>query len=254
MEYSIQQLSRLSGVTTRALRWYDKIGLLKPSRTAASGYRYYGPGEVDRLQDILYYRALGVELAHIREYLDSPSFDRVSALRSHLSALKQERSRLDGLIRSVEHTIAAQERNEIMNDSEKFEAFKRRAVEENDRAFGRESRSLYGDAAVDAARSAVLGLTEGQYRQWDELGREIQSRLEEAVSAGKSPLGAEGRGISRLHGQWLAVAAGPYDAARHRGIAELYVLDGRFTAYYDKNVPGCARFLRDAVCRWAGQD
>ena len=51
MEYSIQELSRLSGVTTRTLRWYDQIGLLKPSRVAESGYRYYGPAEVDRLQD-----------------------------------------------------------------------------------------------------------------------------------------------------------------------------------------------------------
>ena len=59
MEYSIQALSRLSGVTTRTLRWYDEIGLLKPSRVAESGYRYYGPAEVDRLQDILYYRASG---------------------------------------------------------------------------------------------------------------------------------------------------------------------------------------------------
>ena len=60
MEYSIQVLARLSGTTTRTLRWYDQIGLLKPSRTAESGHRYYGPAEVDRLQDILYYRALGV--------------------------------------------------------------------------------------------------------------------------------------------------------------------------------------------------
>ena len=41
MEYSIHELSHLSGVTTRTLRWYDQIGLLKPSRTAESGYRYY---------------------------------------------------------------------------------------------------------------------------------------------------------------------------------------------------------------------
>lgn len=74
MEYSIQALSRLSGVTTRTLRWYDEIGLLKPSRVAESGYRYYGPAEVDRLQDILYYRALGVELARIKRCLDDPSF------------------------------------------------------------------------------------------------------------------------------------------------------------------------------------
>ena len=81
MEYSIQQLSRLSGVTTRALRWYDKIGLLKPSRVAESGYRYYGRTEVDRLQDILYYRAFGVELARIMEFLDDPAFDRLAVLR-----------------------------------------------------------------------------------------------------------------------------------------------------------------------------
>ncbi|MDY2657740.1 MAG: MerR family transcriptional regulator [Candidatus Limiplasma sp.] len=72
MEYSIQALSRLSGVTTRTLRWYDQIGLLKPARVAETGYRYYGPAEVDRLRDILYYRALGVELARIRECLDDP--------------------------------------------------------------------------------------------------------------------------------------------------------------------------------------
>ena len=77
MEYSIQELSRLSGVTTRALRWYDHIGLLKPSRVAESGYRYYGGAEVDRLQDILFYRALGVELARIKACLDDPAFDRL---------------------------------------------------------------------------------------------------------------------------------------------------------------------------------
>ena len=111
MEYSIQALSRLSGVTTRTLRWYDEIGLLKPSRVAESGYRYYGPAEVDRLQDILYYRALGVELARIKRCLDDPSFDRLAALRSHLTALEAERARLEGLIRSVRQTIGAEERN-----------------------------------------------------------------------------------------------------------------------------------------------
>jgi len=123
MEYSIQELSRLSGVTTRTLRWYDQIGLLKPSRVAESGYRYYGRAEVDRLQDILYYRALGVELARIKECLDDPSFDRLAALRNHLAALEAEQERLEQLIRSVKDTIGAEERNEIMSDEQKFEAF-----------------------------------------------------------------------------------------------------------------------------------
>ena len=121
MEYSIQALARLAGVTTRTLRWYDQIGLLKPSRVADNGYRYYGPAEVDRLQDILYYRALGVALAQIRTCLDEPSFDRLAVLRSHLTALQGERARLEQLIRSVEATIGAMERKETMEDSKKFE-------------------------------------------------------------------------------------------------------------------------------------
>ena len=145
MEYSIQELSCLSGVTTRALRWYDQIGLLKPSRVAESGYRYYGRAEVDRLQDILYYRALGVELARIKECLDDPSFDRLAALRNHLAALEAEWERLEQLIRSVKDTIGAEERNEIMSDEQEFEAFKQRAVAHNEEVYGAEIRAKYGD-------------------------------------------------------------------------------------------------------------
>ena len=250
MEYSIQELSCLSGVTTRALRWYDQIGLLKPSRVAESGYRYYGRAEVDRLQDILYYRALGVELAQIRACLDDPDFDRLSALRGHLARLEGERARLDGLIRSVTDTIHAEERNEIMSDEQEFEAFKQRAVAHNEEVYGAEIRAKYGDQEVDEANAAVMNLTQAQYREWTALGREIQERLEAAVREGVSPESEEGKEITTLHRQWLTLTGNRYDPARHRGIAELYVMDQRFTGYYDKQVPGCARFLRDAVVHW----
>lgn len=251
MEYSIQALSRLSGVTTRTLRWYDQIGLLKPSRVAESGYRYYGRAEVDRLQDILYYRALGVELAQIKECLYDPSFDRLAALRSHLAALEAERERLEKLIRSVKDTIGAEERNEIMSDEQKFEAFKQRAVAHNEEAYGAEIRAKYGDKEVDEANAAVMNLTREQYREWTNLGQEIQERLEAAVQAGLSPEDEEGKELCSLHRRWLTITGNRYDPARHRGITELYVMDERFTAYYDKQVPGCARFLRDAVIHWA---
>ena len=107
MEYSIRELANLSGVTPRTLRWYDQIGLLKPSRVSESGYRFYGPAEVNRLQDILLYRALGVELAKIKTCLDDPSYDRLAVLRNHLSALTQEQLRLERLIQSVTDTIHA---------------------------------------------------------------------------------------------------------------------------------------------------
>ena len=208
------------------------------------------PEEVDRLQDILYYRALGVELARIKECLDDPSFDRLAALRNHLAALEAEQERLKQLIRSVKDTIGAEERNEIMSDEQKFEAFKQRAVAHNEEVYGAEIRAKYGDQEVDEANAAVMNLTQAQYQEWTELGREIQERLEAAVQAGLSPKGEEGKEITALHRRWLTITGNRYDPARHRGIAELYVMDERFTAYYDKQIPGCARFLRDAVAHW----
>lgn len=251
MEYSIQELSKLSGVTTRTLRWYDQIGLLKPSRVAESGYRYYGSREVDRLQDILYYRALGVELARIRECLDNPSFDRLAVLKGHLTALEAERQKLEGLIHSLKITIRAEERNEIMNDQEKFEAFKKHVVEEHEKYYGKESREKYGDAQVDKMQETVMNLTKEQYQEWTELGQRIQGLLETAVTSQADPEEEIGREVTALHKRWLTLTGNSYDAGKHKGIAELYVADERFTEYYDRSVSGCAQFLRDAIVCWA---
>ena len=83
-----------------------------------------------------------------------------------------------------------------------------------------------------------------------DLGREIQRRLEAAVQAGFAPDGEEGREIAALHRRWLTVCGNAYDPRKHKGLADLYTADARFRAYYDREVPGCARFLRDAVWAW----
>ena len=162
-----------------------------------------------------------------------------------------ERERLEKLIRSVKDTIGAEERKEFMSDEQKFEAFKQRAVAHNEEAYGAEIRAKYGDKEVDEANAAVMNLTQEQYREWKDLGQEIQERLEAAVEGNMSPESEEGKELCVLHRRWLTITGNRYDPARHRGIAELYVMDERFTAYYDKQVPGCARFLRDAVIHWA---
>lgn len=251
MEYSIRELAQLSGLSTRTLRWYDEIGLLKPARVAESGYRYYGPAQVDRLQHILTYRALGLQLARIRECLDDPSFDRLAALRQHRKELQDRKARLELLIQSVEETIGCEERKETMNDERKFAAFKERLVAENEAAYGQEARQRYGDAAVDGANAGLLGMTREQYEAWTALDAELRRRLEDAVREGLSPDSETGRELCALHRRWLAATDRHLNAAKHKGIAELYVMDERFTAYYDRAVPGCAGFLRDAVARWA---
>lgn len=247
MEYTVKALAELAGVTPRTLRWYDQKGLLKPRRAAESGYRLYGPEEVDRLQAILFYKELGLELEAVREILDAPGFDRTAALQSHLAELKARRQRLDALILTVEKTIDEAKGGTPMSDREKFEAFKRRAVEANEEQYGKEVREKYGDEAAEGSNAKLLSMTEEEHGEWKALEAEILSALAAAVRSGEDPAGAEGRRIAELHRRWLSYTWTAYTPQAHRGVAELYTADERFTAYYDQEVPGCAAFLRQAV-------
>ena len=252
MEYTVKALAELAGVTPRTLRWYDRTGLLKPLRTTEAGYRLYGPKQLDRLQDILFYRELGLDLASIRTILDDPAFDRQAALQSHLTELKARRARLDELILTVQRTIDTIKGGTKMTDQEKFEAFKRRVVAANEAAFGQEIRQRYGDEEADRANACVLALTQEEYTAWKALGDEILQALTAAVQAGTAPAGPEGQRIAQLHRRWLSYSWEAYTPQAHAGLAELYVSDPRFTAYYDREVSGCAAFLRDAVRAYTG--
>jgi DNA-binding transcriptional MerR regulator len=83
LEYSIKSLAKLAGISTRTLRYYDEIGLLKPLRTNSSGYRIYGDKEVDILQQILFYKELELPLEQIKEIITSKDFDTKKALYNH---------------------------------------------------------------------------------------------------------------------------------------------------------------------------
>ena len=125
MEYTIQKLARLAGVSTRTLRYYDEIELLKPARLNSSGYRIYGQNEVNSLQQIMFYRELGVQLEVIREIMTTPDFDRKEALNEHLEKLVEKRNQIDLLIENVNKTIENKEGRIMMSDKEKFKGFKK---------------------------------------------------------------------------------------------------------------------------------
>lgn len=253
MEYTVKALADLAGVTPRTLRWYDREGLLKPLRVTEAGYRVYGPREVDRLQDILFYRELGLGLSAIRRILDDPAFHRLTALQSHLAELEDRKRRLERLILTVQKTIDETRGGDIMSDKEKFEGFKRRVVETNESQYGPEIRKKYGDEAVDRANACVLSLTEAEYRQWKELGEEIRTALAQAVRAGEDPAGPEGARLAALHRRWLSYSWESYTPQAHAGLGRLYTADERFTAYYDRDVPGCAAFLQNAILAYTRQ-
>ena len=135
-----------------------------------------------------------------------------------------------------------------MKDEQKFEAFKRKIVAQNEETYGQEARQKYGDDQVDQSNEVLLNLTQEQYRQWTELGQRIQTGLEQAVQAGAAPESPQGRDIVQLHRRWLSYSWEAYTPQVHCGLAQLYTADPRFTAYYDRKRSGCAAFLRDAVC------
>lgn len=134
-----------------------------------------------------------------------------------------------------------------MTDSEKFEGFKNALIEENEIRYGAEMRSKYGDDAVDQSNAMIGSMTNEQYEKWKRLEQEIRTELEQAVLGQATPDSAVGKQLTDLHRRWLSYTWSSYSPAAHKGLAQMYVCDERFTAYYDGNVPGCAAFLRDAI-------
>ena len=246
MTYSIQALARLAGISARSLRHYDEIGLLSPPRAAGNGYRVYGEAELDRLQQILFFRALGVPLAEIGRTLDTGAFDRLATLEAHLAALTARRAQLARLIKTVKNTIAAAKGEITMQDEEKFEGLKETLVRENEARYGAEVRARYGGEAVDASKEKFMHQTAAQFEAAAAQEAEIKRLLAAAVQTG-DPKGARSREVCALHKAWLCHHWPSYSPEAHRGLAETYVADERFRAYYDEAAPGGAEFLRDAL-------
>lgn len=251
MEYTVQKLGKMAGVSTRTLRYYDEIGILKPARISSSGYRIYGQAQVDRLQQILFYRELGVSLESIRDIVTAPSFDGAAALREHREKLLEKREQLDRLIANVEKTIAVTEGRIIMSNKEKFEGFKQKMIDDNEKKYGKEIREKYGEETVNQSNQRFKNMTEEQYAEMEKLGNEVLETLEAAVATG-DPAGELAQKTADLHRQWLSYSWGSYSKEAHAGLAQMYVDDERFTAYYDKKQPGSAVFLRDAILIYTG--
>lgn len=250
MEYSISELSKLAGVSTRTLRYYDEIGLLKPSRISDTGYRYYGANEVSVLQQILFYRERGFELKTIRNIIYDNEFDMLKAMEEHLIELEKQKADTERLIQTVKKTIQHMKGKCVMSDKEKFQALKNRMVAENEEKYGQEARKKYGDDQVDASNRNWMNLSEDKLGRWQELDREIIERLEAAIHDELREDSEEAKAIAELHKEWLMISVPNYSREMHRGIAAMYVADERFTKYYDKNTKGCAKLLYEAVKKW----
>jgi DNA-binding transcriptional MerR regulator len=253
MEYTVNKLSKLAGISTRTLRYYDEIGILKPARINSSGYRIYGQSEINMLQQILFYKELGLPLDSIKYIITSPAFDGNQALIQHHHELLEKRKQLDSLILTIEKTITSSKGEIKMTDKEKFEGFKEKLVEANEDKYGKEIREKYGVETVDKSNKMFQNMNKEDFDKFTSLGNEINLTLLEAFKTG-DPSSDIAQKVAQLHKDWLNYTWPNYSKEAHVGLAQIYVDDERFTAYYDKEQPGLAVFLRDAIVLFTGKD
>lgn len=248
MEYTVNKLAKIAGISTRTLRYYDQIDLLKPARVNSNGYRIYGKGQVDELQQILFYRELGFGLEEIKTIVKDPKFDREKALESHLITLKQKQRQIELLIYNVSKTIDAMKGEAIMSNEEKFQGFKNELIKENEERYGDEIRKKYGNDAIDASNAKLAGMSEIQYKKAEKLSHRINELLKIAYEKGK-PGSEVAQEACQLHEEWICMfwKEGTYTKEAHKALGEMYVSDERFKAYYDKIEDGVAEFFHKAL-------
>jgi DNA-binding transcriptional MerR regulator len=237
--WSIAEVARMSGVTSRTLRHYDAIGLLRPARVAADGRRHYGRGELLRLQRILLLRELGVGLPAIAEALAGDG-DEIAVLRRHRDWLEGERGRLARLVGTVEKTIASLEGGEQMSAEDMFAGF--------ENPYEDEARERWGDEAVDESWRRLRALT-GDDAELARTGyAQVHSGLAPLLAAGVPVTDARVQDLIALHHKVTGLFWTP-DAEAYRNLGAMYVEDERFR----RTIGGDAltRYLADAMAVYA---
>lgn len=242
MLYTIKQLADLAGVTVRTLHHYDQIHLLKPSQVAKNGYRYYAEAEVMRLQQILFYREMGLELAQIKAILDNPNFDSVEALRSHRASLLAQKDRLNALIETLDNTLDHLSGARMMSKKELFRGF----TPEEQKEIEREVRLQYDPAIVKESFQRWGSYAAVQREVIMEEGNALYAEIATAIDAQRTP---DSPHVQDLLVRWHKHIRYFYEPTLEilRGLGELYNMDERFKANFDRLHPNLAEYMREAI-------
>ena len=260
MHYSIQEVARAAGTTSRTLRHYDSLGLVRPVRVGQNRYRYYDDGALIRLQRVLLLRELGLGLGSIAEVLNAQDAhgatqargDGVSAeasiLDSHLELLRSERERIDRQIGAVERTIAALTERDTQNEriglmaENMFDGFDHTQHKE-------EVEARWGADACKKSDSWWRGLGKDGQREWQARVAQLNTDWAAAAESGADPTSDVAQVLAARHAEWLrsvpGTPSGDDFSGYLLGLGEMYVADERFAANYGGVTS--ASFVRDAL-------
>ncbi len=237
---TVSELAELAGVTVRTLHHYDEIGLLSPSARSAAGYRLYDRADLQRLQQIMFWRSLGFSLAEILQALDDPGYDRVEALRDQRALLAEQLTEVTQMIKAVDDAIVEAEGGPEVDDLEMFDTF-------SGGEYRREAQERWGETDAWAQSQARVGaMTEEDKRRLVADGVAFAKRLAESFTSG---VPADSTAAMDLAEQARRDMSAFYDCSHemHVNLGEMYVADPRFTAYYDQHAEGLAVWFRDAI-------
>ena len=238
--FTVKQLSRMAGVTPRTLHYYDEIGLLKPSRVGANGYRYYGEEALLRLQQILLYRELDMPLEDIKQVMGRRDFDVLGALEDHKQELGKRILRLERLITTVDDTIDHLKGKKALSEKQLFEVFS----EEQQAVYEKEAMRMYDPEVVKASNKKWKSYSAAEKQRIGEEGNAIYQDIIQAMPKGASSPEAQAcieRWRKHMDYFWTP------ELDQLLGLASLYNDDPRFKANFDKVHPDLAEFLRSAV-------
>jgi DNA-binding transcriptional MerR regulator len=244
MSYSVGELARLARVTVRTLHHYDAIGLLSPSERTAAGYRSYARADLERLQQILVYRSLGLDLRDIQAIVDDASSDPLDRLRRQHALLVQKSDELDRMIAAITKTMEARTMGINLSPDEMFEVF----GENDPTPYAEEVEERWGETdAYAQSRARTSSYTKADWQAAIAEQAAVAERLAELHRAGVAADSAEAMDAAEAHRRQISRWFYDCPLQMHTGLADMYVADERFTRHYEEMAPGLAQFVHDAI-------
>jgi DNA-binding transcriptional MerR regulator len=238
-QYTVKQLAELAGITPRTLHHYDEIGLLKPATVGENNYRYYDEHSLFRLQQILFYREMDLDLIQIKEILDDKKFDLVSALQKHRVSLQGESERLKKLIQTIDNTILHLVGEVNMSKKKIFEGFS----EEKQKEYEKQAIEQWGDGVKESIK-LWNSYSEGEKQKIHAEGGAVYTDI--AAIMDKGPESPE---VQTILPRWHQHLRYFYEPSLEvlRGLGNGYNESPHFNATFTAMHPELPAFLQKAI-------
>ncbi|OIJ65829.1 MerR family transcriptional regulator [Streptomyces mangrovisoli] len=244
MSYSVGQVAGFAGITVRALHHYDAIGLLVPSERSHAGHRRYAEADLDRLQQILFYRELGFPLEEVAVLLDDPDADPRAHLRRRHELLSARIEQLRKMAAAVEHAMEARRMGINLTPEERFEVF----GDKDPGQYDEEAEQRWGGTREYAeSQRRVARYTKEDWRRIQAEVTDWTERYGALMAADEPPAGEAAMDLAEEHRRHISTYYYECSYEMHRRLGDTYVADERFKAFYDSTRAGLAEHLKEAI-------